>query len=153
MCVPSGLQVCVGHGRGRLAQKSRVLSPGSPGQEALSQGVALLTVRVLGAAVRVTGIVASGWRIAAGEADGLPLAVTDLREQADDDVIPGRGQRMKRAGAGRVGRNYTIGEQGVGVAVEVEQRAEPLDERDGAGLWRGDAMSFRRTPPGHAASG
>lgn len=64
----------------------------------------------------------------------------DLREQLDNVVVPRRRQRMERDGAVRAGCEDTLGEQGVGVAVEVEQRAEPLHERNGAALRIADAM-------------
>jgi hypothetical protein len=53
---------------------------------------------------------------------------------------------MKTHGAVGAGGEDAFGEQGVGMAVEVEQRAEALHERDGTAVRVGDAVGPRRSP-------
>ncbi len=67
----------------------------------------------------------------------------NLTEQPGDIVVPRRRQRMKL----RAGGEDAVGEHGVGVAVEVEQRAEALHEGDGTrvGGVRQRAAAARRT--------
>jgi hypothetical protein len=73
----------------------------------------------------------------------------DLIQQPGDIVVPRWRQRVKSNGAVGVSREHTVGEQGVSMAVEVEQRAKALHERDGTAVRVGDAVRARSaTLPG-----
>lgn len=69
-----------------------------------------------------------------------------LTEQPGDVVVPRRRQRMKLHGAVGAGGEDAVGEHGVGVAVEVEQRAEALHEGDGTRVRVGDAVGACASP-------
>lgn len=64
----------------------------------------------------------------------------DLLEQLGDIVVPRRGQRVEQHRAVGVGREHTVGDQSVRMAIEVEHRSKALHDRDGTAVGIGDAM-------------
>jgi len=70
----------------------------------------------------------------------------NLTEQPGDVAVPRRWKRMKLHGAVGTGGKDAVGEHGVGVAVEVEQRTEALHEGDGTGVRVGNAVGACSSP-------